>query len=96
METSLKSRLPTFKLGDSYEAPFGPDNKETLVVEVLCQRSWCQGVFVVAVKHWWKKNIWETKRAKGEVPVNDPGFRSRACPYCNNMHKMPKKPKKFR
>lgn len=97
METSPVSTLPEFKLGDDYTTQFGPKNIDTHVVEILCQRSWCKGVFVVDIKKWWSKNIWETKKSKGEVPIKKhKKLRTRACPYCNNMHKMPKKPKAFR
>lgn len=95
METSQASTLPTFKLGDVYETPIGKKPEPQKVVEVMCQRSWCQGVFVVVVKKWWAKNIWETKKANGEVASRSK-LRTRPCPYCCNMHKLPKRPKNLR
>lgn len=96
METSQASTLPTFKLGDSYTTPFGPKNKEVLVVELLCQRSWCQGVTVVEVSKWWSRNLWERERREGKYShLPKAKFRSRPCTYCGNMHKVPKKPKRL-
>jgi hypothetical protein len=94
METSRASTLPTFKIGDIYTTAFGPKNEDTLVAEVLCQRSTCRGIFVVAVKAWWKRNAWEVKKFKGEIPGIEKGNKkkSRACPYCNSFQKVPKKP----
>ena len=75
--TSWASQLPTYEVVGIYSTLVGDFVREVKVAEVLCPRSDCKRIFVVAIKDYWHKS----------------NHRAGSCPFCQRTAWRGKRPK---